>query len=61
MRGVKHDFHCGDRVFHVCDPRHVGTVRVIVGGVLAHVEWQPGVWSQFVPLRALVRAPASMI
>jgi hypothetical protein len=37
-RGDHNPFHCGDRVYDVIDPRHVGTIRAVAPAT-ARVAW----------------------
>jgi hypothetical protein len=47
MRGDWLKFKCGDHVYDVTDPRHVGIVRKIttLGAWEAEIEWRPGLFS----------------
>jgi hypothetical protein len=45
MRGLKHNFRCGDRVYDKVDPRHVGRIKLIDSGLFVVVEWRKGLYS----------------
>lgn len=39
MRGLPHNFRCGDWVYDQVDPRHVGRIKVIIDGIWAVIKW----------------------
>lgn len=42
--------HCGDRVFDVADPRHVGRVDAVNWGHSVNITWDNGFRSVDVPI-----------
>lgn len=45
MRGLKHNFRCGDWVYDKVDPRHVGRIKLIMDGIFVVVVWRKGLES----------------
>ena len=58
MRGIVHNFNCGDWVYDPVDPRHVGRIVAIQDGIWATVEWRPGLVSDPLRLTRLVKYAA---
>jgi hypothetical protein len=60
MRGLPHNFRCGDWVYDKVDPRHVGRIKLIRDGISVVVEWRKGLESEL-RIKHISKAPKEQI
>lgn len=57
---MRSSFSCGDRVFDVRDPRHVGRVDGVEWNTTASITWDETGWKSHVPVKYLRLDPESV-